>query len=136
MIHSGIVLLFGVHSYRNSNHFARPSGLGQTLFKHLKRPIILVLYSSIDPLSSSIAKKVKERSSSSNRRPTLSCNAGYIDHDLFKSCSFDFGLVRDFGSLCNFGFGDDMLNNLGLAYMRAHDDRARRKGINPCLSEQ
>jgi hypothetical protein len=73
--------------------------------------MILVSYSSIDPLSLSIAKKVKERSSSSNRRCTLSCNAGYIDHDLFKPCGFDFGLMRDFGSLGNFGLGGDMLNN-------------------------
>jgi hypothetical protein len=49
----------------------------------------------------------------------------YIDHELSKSCGFNFSLVRDFGSLCNFGFGGDMLNNLGLAYMQAHDGRAR-----------
>ncbi|KAF2813231.1 uncharacterized protein BDZ99DRAFT_556602, partial [Mytilinidion resinicola] len=35
--------------------------LGQTSFKYLKHPMILVSYYSIDPLSSSIAKKVKER---------------------------------------------------------------------------
>lgn len=85
--------------------------------------MILVSCSSIDPLFSSIAKKVKETSSSSNRRLTHSCNAGYIDHELSKPCGFDFGLVRDFGSLCNFGFGGAMLNNLGLAYMQAHDGR-------------
>jgi hypothetical protein len=69
--------------------------LGQASFKHLKRPMILVLYSSIDPLSVSAAKKVKERSCSSNRGRTLSCNAGYIDHDSYKSFGLDFALVRD-----------------------------------------
>jgi hypothetical protein len=102
--------------------------LGQTLFEHLKRPMILVSYCSIDSLSSSIAKKLKERLSSFNRRLTLLCNAGYIDHDLSKSCAFDFGLLRDLGALCNFGFEDDMLNNLGLASVRAHHDRARGWG--------
>jgi hypothetical protein len=86
--------------------------------------MILVSYSSIDPLSLSIAKKVKERSSSSNRRRTLSCNAGYIDHDLPKPCGFDFGLVCGVGSVYNFGFWGDMLNNLDVEYMRVHDDRA------------
>lgn len=72
---------------------------------------MLVSYSSIDPRSSSVAKKVKDRPSSSNRRPTLSCNAGYIDHDVSEFCAFGFGFLRDLGC------GADMLNNLSQAYM-------------------
>ena len=71
------------------------SFLGQASFKHLKRPMILVSYSSIDPLSVSAAKKVKEISCSSNRGRTLSCNAGYVDHDSYKPFGFNFALVRD-----------------------------------------
>jgi hypothetical protein len=95
VIHSGIVLLFGVHPYRYCNHLLPHPFLGQASFKHLKRPMILVSYSSIDPLSVSAAKKVKERSCSSNRGRTLSCNAGYVDHDSYKPFGFDFALVRD-----------------------------------------
>ena len=84
---------------------------------HLKRPIMLVSYSSIDPFSSSIAKKIKERPSFFNRLLTLLCNAGYIDYDVSKFCGFGFGFVRDFGALCSFGSGADMLSSLGLPCM-------------------
>ena len=73
--------------------------------------MILVSYSSIDLLSLFIAKKVKERSSFFNRRCILSYNTRYIDHDLFKPYGFDFGLIRDFNSLGNFGLRGDILNN-------------------------
>ena len=128
MIHSSIVFLFGIHSYCNSDLVASPFCIGANTIQvfEASHGIGIVFFNKF--LSSSIAKKVKERLSSSNRRPTLSCNAGYIDHELSNPCGFDFGLVHDFGFLCKFSFGGDMLNNFGLAYMQAHDRRDRGGG--------
>jgi hypothetical protein len=72
----------------------------------------------MDSLSESLWKKVKLRFSASNSWLTLSCNKGYIDHDLSTSFAFGLGFRRGFGScfgvdslsLCTFGFGSVMLN--------------------------
>ena len=109
--------------------------LGQASFGHLKRPMILVSYSSIEPFSLSIWKKEKERSSSSSSSLTLSCNAGYIDHDLSLACALDFVFLLGLGFLLDFGFEDDMLNS-GLVNIKAQDDSARGRGEGLCASEQ
>jgi outer membrane receptor protein involved in Fe transport len=111
VIYSGIILLFGVYSYRNSNHFIFYFFLGQILFKYLKRFIILVSYFLIDLLFLFITKKIKKRLFFSNKQHILLYNTRYINYDLSKSYGFDFSLVYNFGLLYNFGFKSDILNN-------------------------